>query len=193
MRYLFIAIYKKSLLWFSFMMIPYCIFSSFLFEYPALIFIIRVILAIALSIIAIGGMMSYLFPYIEILKQPLKGKGLIRALYLKSDKIITRLYCCFLVVYIAFSIEYKSTLYNYLLLLLIGLFLGYKITMKAEKYTLEEINKKMGKTILLVTHDPIIASSCDRIIFLKDGKVKEDLKRTGDKEQFYNEIIANWC
>ena len=133
MRYLFIAIYKKSLLWFSFMMIPYCIFSSFLFEYPALIFIIRVILAIALSIIAIGG---------EILKQPLKGKGLIRALYLKSDKIITRLYCCFLVVYIAFSIEYKSTLYNYLLLLLIGLFLGYKITMKAEKYTLEEINKK---------------------------------------------------
>ena len=52
--------------------------------------------------------MSYLFPYIEILKQPLKGKGLIRALYLKSDKIITRLFCCFLVVYIAFSIEYKS-------------------------------------------------------------------------------------
>ena len=44
-----------------------------------------------------------------------------------------------------------------------------------------------------VTHDPIIASSCDRIIFLKDGKVKEDLKRTGDKEQFYNEIITNWC
>lgn len=42
----------------------------------------------------------------------------------------------------SFSIEYKSTLYNYLLLLLIGLFLGYKITMKAEKYTLEEINKK---------------------------------------------------
>ena len=109
MRYLFIAIYKKSLLWFSFMMIPYCIFSSFLFEYPALIFIIRVILAIALSIIAIGGMMSYLFPYIEILKQPLKGKGLIRALYLKSDKIIKLLYCCFLVVYISFSIEYKST------------------------------------------------------------------------------------
>ena len=60
-------------------------------------------------------------------------------------------------------------------------------------HTVEEINKKMGTTILLVTHDPIIASSCDRIIFLKDGKVKEDLKRTGDKEQFYNEIITNWC
>ena len=152
MRYLFIAIYKKSLLWFSFMMIPYCIFSSFLFEYPALIFIIRVILAIALSIIAIGGMMSYLFPYIEILKQPLKGKGLIRALYLKSDKIITRLYCCFLVVYIAFSIEYKSTLYNYLLLLLIGLFLGYKITMKAEKYTENQAIRSIHHSYCLSSH-----------------------------------------
>ena len=30
-------------------------------------------------------------------------------------------------------------------------------------------------------------------ILSKDGKVKEDLKRTGDKEQFYNEIITNWC
>ena len=86
--------------------------------------------------------MSYLFPYIKISKQPLKEKGVIRTLYLKSDKIITQLYCWFLVIYITFSIEYKSTLYNYLLLLLIGLFLGYKITMKAEKYTLEEFNRK---------------------------------------------------
>ena len=49
-------------------------FSSFLFEYPTLIFIFRVILAIALAIIVIGGMMSYLFPYIEIPKRSLKGK-----------------------------------------------------------------------------------------------------------------------
>lgn len=51
-------------------------------------------------------------------------------------------------------------------------------------------------TISQMTPGPIAvnsASSCDRIIFLKDGKVKEDLKRTGDKEQFYNEIITNWC
>ena len=142
MRYLFIAIYKKSLLWFSFMVIPYCIFSSFLFEYPTLIFIFRVILAIALAIIVIGGMMSYLFPYIEIPKRSLKGKGLIRALYLKSDRIITQAYCWFLVVYIAFSIEYKSTLYNYLLLFLIGLFLGYKITIRSNKYSLDEASRR---------------------------------------------------
>ena len=129
MRYLFIAIYKKSLLWFSFMMIPYCLFSSFLFEYPTLIFIFRVILAIALA-------------YIEIPRRSLKGKGLIRTLYLKSDRIITQVYCWFLVIYITFSIEYKSTLYNYLLLFLIGLFLGYRITIRSNEYLLDEASKK---------------------------------------------------
>ena len=142
MRYLFIAIYKKSLLWFSFMMIPYCLFSSFLFEYPTLIFIFRVILAIALAIIVISGMMSYLFSYIEIPRRSLKGKGLIRTLYLKSDRIITQVYCWFLVIYITFSIEYKSTLYNYLLLFLIGLFLGYRITIRSNEYLLDEASKK---------------------------------------------------
>lgn len=38
--------------------------------------------------------------------------------------------------------------------------------------------------------EDLLEAAC---IFLKDGKVKEDLKRTGDKEQFYNEIITNWC
>ena len=121
---------------------PLLYFSSFLFEYPTLIFIFRVILAIALAIIVIGGMMSYLFPYIEIPKRSLKGKGLIRALYLKSDRIITQAYCWFLVVYITFSIEYKSTLYNYLLLFLIGLFLGYKITIRSNKYSLDEASRR---------------------------------------------------
>lgn len=40
---------------------------------------------------------------------------------------------------------------------------------------LKEINKK-GKTVLVVTHDPSLASYADRIIHLKDGKIeKEDL------------------
>ena len=47
----------------------------------------------------------------------------------------------------------------------------------------------MGKTILLVTHDPMIASFCKRIIFLKDGQVIENLKRVDNKEMFYQEIL----
>ncbi|WP_284515349.1 hypothetical protein [Bacteroides sp. AM54-2NS] len=117
-------------------------FLFFLEEYPSLIFIIRIILATAFAIIAIGGMMSYLFSYIEIPRRPLKEKGIIRTLYLNSDKIIVQLYCWFLVLYITFNLEYKSILYNLLMLFFIGLFWGYKITMKANRYTLEEVNRK---------------------------------------------------
>lgn len=52
-----------------------------------------------------------------------------------------------------------------------------------------EINEELGKTILLVTHDPIIASYCKRIVFLKDGQIIEDLKRQGEREEFYQEIL----
>mgnify|MGYP000783544104 CR=1 FL=1 len=37
--------------------------------------------------------------------------------------------------------------------------------------TMSEINKKMQATILMVTHDPFSASFCERILFLKDGKI----------------------
>jgi len=57
--------------------------------------------------------------------------------------------------------------------------------------TLVHINKEFNKTILLVTHDPKIASFCDRIIFLKDGEIIKDLNKTMEQEQFYFEIIKN--
>lgn len=54
---------------------------------------------------------------------------------------------------------------------------------------LEDINSKMKKTIVMVTHDPQIASHCNRIIFLKDGKILKDIRRQGTKEEFYFEIL----
>ena len=60
---------------------------------------------------------------------------------------------------------------------------------QAKCYRKFEEFKKMGKTILLVTHDPMIASFCKRIIFLKDGQVIENLKRADNKEMFYQEIL----
>lgn len=138
MRYLFIELYEKSLLWLSIIAIPCAIYSPFLGKYPHLLFGIRVILAISLAIIAIGGMMSYLFPYIKTPKTPLNEKGIIRTLYLNSDKIITQIYCWFFALYMLFSLEYWSISYNYLMLLLIGLFWGYKITMRAKGYIKEE-------------------------------------------------------
>lgn len=55
--------------------------------------------------------------------------------------------------------------------------------------SLVSINREMGKTIIIVTHDPQIASYCGRILFLKDGLVLEDLKRVGDRQDFYQEIL----
>ena len=54
---------------------------------------------------------------------------------------------------------------------------------------LTEINEKMKKTILMVTHDPKMASYCSRIILLKGGQILEELKREKDQDAFYHRIV----
>ena len=54
----------------------------------------------------------------------------------------------------------------------------------------QKINEKMGKTILMVTHDPQMASRCRRVIFLKDGLVMNDVRKDGTEEEFYRTIIG---
>lgn len=57
--------------------------------------------------------------------------------------------------------------------------------------SLAEMNQKLGKTVLLVTHDPGVASYCKRILFLKDGCILDDIQRDGnDRETFYREILG---
>ena len=53
----------------------------------------------------------------------------------------------------------------------------------------EDINKQ-GQTILMVTHDSFTASYCDRILFIKDGKIFTELVRgTNTRRQFFNKIL----
>lgn len=56
--------------------------------------------------------------------------------------------------------------------------------------TFVDMNKKMGATIFMVTHDAFSASYCSRILFLKDGKIFHELVR-GDKKrrEFLNDIL----
>lgn len=56
---------------------------------------------------------------------------------------------------------------------------------------LRTINQEMKKTIVMVTHDPQMASNCRKIILLKDGVILETLE-WGEKsqEEFYQEIIG---
>lgn len=53
----------------------------------------------------------------------------------------------------------------------------------------ERIHEEMDSTIILVTHDLWLASHCKRLIFLKDGKIEEDIRREGSQEEFYNHIL----
>lgn len=55
---------------------------------------------------------------------------------------------------------------------------------------LEKINQEFGKTIVMVTHDPQMASHCKKIILLKDGVILDTLRRKGSREEFYQEIIG---
>ena len=37
-----------------------------------------------------------------------------------------------------------------------------------------ELQKKLGTTLVIVTHDTDLAKRCERVIYLKDGKVEKD-------------------
>lgn len=57
--------------------------------------------------------------------------------------------------------------------------------------SLKKINEEMGKTIVMVTHDPQMASRCGRVILLKDGKVLRELEKEGNEDEFYKRIIES--
>ena len=54
----------------------------------------------------------------------------------------------------------------------------------------EYLNKNLGATILMVTHDAFTASYASRILFIKDGKIFNELiKGTDSRKQFFEKII----
>ncbi len=54
----------------------------------------------------------------------------------------------------------------------------------------EKLNKDLEATILMVTHDAFTASYAHRILFIKDGKVFNELVRGKDsRKEFFNRII----
>lgn len=51
-------------------------------------------------------------------------------------------------------------------------------------------NEKLHTTIFMVTHDPLCASYTNRIMFLKDGEIFDEiLKGKGNQIEFYNKIL----
>lgn len=55
---------------------------------------------------------------------------------------------------------------------------------------MSERNRKSNATIIMVTHDPFSASYASRILFLKDGKIfNEIIKGEKSRSVFYHEIL----
>lgn len=56
--------------------------------------------------------------------------------------------------------------------------------------TFETLNEEMKATILMVTHDALSASYTQRILFIKDGKIFNELIRGNDSRRvFFNRIM----
>ena len=54
----------------------------------------------------------------------------------------------------------------------------------------KKMNETMKATILMVTHDPYSASYCQRILFIKDGKLFNELIRgKNDRKEFFDRIM----
>ncbi|MGG2094935.1 ABC transporter ATP-binding protein [Bacillus sp. S13(2024)] len=54
---------------------------------------------------------------------------------------------------------------------------------------LKKLNKEQQVTMMLVTHDPVAASYCDRIVFIKDGKFYNEIYCGENRSTFYQKII----
>ena len=53
----------------------------------------------------------------------------------------------------------------------------------------EKINKEEKVTTMMVTHDSMSASYCNRILFIKDGTIYNEIYKEDGRQQFYQKII----
>ncbi len=55
---------------------------------------------------------------------------------------------------------------------------------------MQNMNKNLDATILMVTHDAFSASFCERVLFLKDGKIFNEITKSDkSRKDFFEEIL----
>ena len=54
---------------------------------------------------------------------------------------------------------------------------------------LSKMNQENEATIIMVTHDPIAASYCDRVLFIKDGEFFNEIYRDDRRQTFFQRIL----
>ena len=55
--------------------------------------------------------------------------------------------------------------------------------------TMQSLNQDDHVTALMVTHDPVAASYCRRVIFIKDGELFNEIYRGENRQVFYEQIL----
>lgn len=61
---------------------------------------------------------------------------------------------------------------------------------KALMQTFTAMNQSLGSTILMVTHDAVVGSYASRVLFLRDGRIWNELYRGDrDRQAMYHEIL----
>ncbi len=55
--------------------------------------------------------------------------------------------------------------------------------------TMVHLNENHGTSIMLVTHDPLSASYCERILFIQDGKLYKEIHRNSTRSAFHQDIL----
>ena len=54
---------------------------------------------------------------------------------------------------------------------------------------LSQINQIEKTTVIMVTHDPIAASYCDRVMFIKDGEFFNEIYKDERRQTFFQRIL----
>ncbi|MCH5583984.1 ABC transporter ATP-binding protein [Shimazuella sp. AN120528] len=63
---------------------------------------------------------------------------------------------------------------------------------KASRNVMEllcSVQETEESTLLLVTHDPVVASYCHRVLFIKDGKLVNEIHLGANRQTFFQSII----
>ena len=55
---------------------------------------------------------------------------------------------------------------------------------------LQELNRNNGVTIVMVTHDALIASYSSRLIYIKDGNIESEMIRgESSQDEYFKKIV----
>ena len=54
---------------------------------------------------------------------------------------------------------------------------------------LSQMNREKQATIMMVTHDPVAASYCDRVVFIKDGEFFNEIRKDARRQAFFQRIL----